>query len=189
MPKPPLLPPIKWPEIFSAGRHYPEWLNASEIAENQEKMVDNYQQTILDSRTLAWLRGIDRPVYVLAIAEDWCGDVVRHVPILQKMADAAENLKVKYISREQFPQVFVRFLTNGGEAIPKFIFFNDNFVECGQWGPMPRQCRELIARGKACGDIPGARRKVAALYDIDPEGRVVIAELMALIDLAAAAAV
>jgi hypothetical protein len=125
----------------------------------------------------------------LAIAEDWCGDVVRHLPIVQKMADAGKNLQVTYLTREQFPDVFARFLTNGGEAIPKFVFFNDKFVECGQWGPMPQQCRELIARGKACGDVPNARRKVAALYDLDPECRVVVAEIMTLIDIAGASRV
>ena len=72
-----------------------------------------------------------------------------------------------------------RFLTNGGEAIPKFVFLSEDYVECGNWGPMPEECRRLIARGKACGDVPAARKKVALLYEADPERRVVIDELIA----------
>jgi len=79
----------------------------------------------------------------------------------------------------------VRFLTNGGEAIPKFVFLNEAFVECGNWGPMPDACREVIARGKACGNIPAARRKVSAMYDADPNLRAVVTELLHLIDIAA----
>ena len=91
---------------------------------------------------------------------------------------------MRYISREQHPEVFVRFLTNGGEAIPKFIFLSDAFVECGNWGPMPGLQRELIARGKACGDVGAARKKVAAFYEADSNNRMVVSELVHLIDIA-----
>jgi hypothetical protein len=101
------------------------------------------------------------------------------------MAEAAPMLKVRIIARQQWPEVFVRFLTNGGEAIPKFIFLSDRFVECGHWGPMPEACRELIARGKACGDVAAARKKVAALYEADGNRREVVRELLRLVDVAA----
>jgi len=101
------------------------------------------------------------------------------------MAEAAPLLKVRYISREQHPHIFVRFLTNGGEAIPKFIFLSDRFVECGSWGPMSEGCRELIARGKACGNVAAARKKVSARYEQDTMCREVVAELLKLADIAA----
>jgi hypothetical protein len=170
--------------VFGSGREYPDWLAAAESPENREKIEAFRRGVDLDPPVLDFLRALPRPVHVVAIAEDWCGDVVRHAPILQAMADAAPNLRVRYIRREQWPDVFVRFLANGGEAIPKFIFLNDAFVECGNWGPMPELCKEVIARGKACGDIAAARKKVSALYDADPSKRMVIAELFHLIDIA-----
>jgi hypothetical protein len=147
-------------------------------------MEQSRQELTLQPDVAEFLRALERPVYVVAIAEDWCGDVVRHVPVLQRLADAAPRLKVRFISREQHREVFVRFLTNGGEALPKFIFLNDRFVECGNWGPMPEKCRDLIARGKACGDMAAARMKVSALYAADSEFRVVVSELVRLIDVA-----
>jgi hypothetical protein len=131
-----------------------------------------------------YLAALPRLVHVVAIAEDWCGDVVRHVPVLQRLAEAGPLLKVRYISREQHPEVFLRFLTNGGEAIPKFIFLSDRFVECGSWGPMPDACRELIARGKACGDVATARKKISARYELDANRREVVTELLHLVDVA-----
>jgi hypothetical protein len=142
----------------------------------------------LEPHVEAMLGALPRPVYVVAIAEAWCGDVRRHVPVLQRIAQAAPNLEVRYITREQHKHVFVRFLTNGGEAIPKFVFLSNRFVECGNWGPMPAADRVLIARGKACGDLGAARAKVSASYQADADRHIVVEELLALINIAVCAA-
>jgi hypothetical protein len=188
MPKPPILPTINWKVVFDSGKTYSDWLSDGESPENQQKMEFIRNGLTLDPHVIGLLRAVPRAVHVIAIAEDWCGDVVRHVPVLQKLADTSSNLHVRYISREQWPDVFTRFLTNGGEAIPKFIFLSDKFVECGNWGPMPDMCRELIARGKACGDVPAARKKVGGLYEADHNKRMVVAELIHLIDIASSTA-
>lgn len=185
MPKPPILPTLDWRAIFESGKTYEDWLRSGENPENQQRMESARREQRLDPPWEAYLRALPKPVHVVAIAEDWCGDVVRHVPVLQRMADVGPNLRVRYISREQSPETFVRFLTNGGEAIPKFIFLSDQFVECGNWGPMPEACRELIARGKACGDVGAARQRVSALYQADADKCVVVAELLRLVDIAA----
>lgn len=184
MPRPAILPVIGWKAVFDSGLDYAAWLASSESAEQRHKLVTQHGTLALEPTVAGQLAALPRPVHVVAIAEDWCGDVVRHVPVLQRMAEAAPLLKVRYISREQHPQVFLRFLTNGGEAIPKFIFLSDRFVECGSWGPMPEGCRELIARGKACGDVAAARRKVSARYEKDTMRRQVVTELLKLVDIA-----
>ena len=184
MPRPATLPVLDWKAIFASGMDYAGWLAAAEAAEQREKLEAETRALLLEPQVAAHLAGLPRAVHVVAIAEDWCGDVVRHVPVLQRMGEAGNNLKVRYISREQHPQVFVRFLTNGGEAIPKFIFLSESFVECGSWGPMPEACRELVARGKACGDVAAARRKVSTLYAQDTARRDVVAELLRLVDIA-----
>lgn len=189
MPRPPILPALDWPAIFDAAKTYAEWLAAAESPEQREKIEAERQALTLEPPLEAWLQALPRPVHVLAIAEDWCGDVVRHVPVLQRLAEAAPRLVVRFIPRAQRPELFARFLTLGGESIPVFIFLSADFVECGRWGPMPAACRELIARGKACGDIKTARQRVAALYDADPLRREVVRELAGLIETAAASAV
>ncbi|HPO16643.1 MAG TPA: thioredoxin family protein [Candidatus Hydrogenedentes bacterium] len=184
MPQPPILPKIDWETVFESGLDYLEWIEAGESPENQDKMENIRQSLILEPQIAAFLEALPCPIHVVAIAEDWCGDVVRHVPVLERLAETAPNLKVRYISRGQWPEVFVRFLTNGGEAIPKFIFLNETFTECGNWGPMPRLCGDIIARGKACGDIGAARKKVSGIYEADHNKRLVLDELLHLIDIA-----
>ncbi len=185
MPRPPILPVLDWKAVFESGLEYPQWIQQGDSPENRQKMEASRASLALTPQTEGFLRGLARPVHVVAIAEDWCGDVVRHVPVLQRLADTASNLKVRYLRRDQHPNVFVRFLTNGGEAVPKFVFLSEAFVECGSWGPMPEPHRELIARGKAAGDVAAARAKVHSLYEADPGFRQAIAELLRLIDIAA----
>jgi hypothetical protein len=184
MPRPATLPVIDWKAVFESGLDYPAWLAAAESAEQRDKLAAQHQALALEPAVAGFLAALPRLIHVLAIAEDWCGDVVRHVPVLQRMAEAGALLKVRYLSREQHPEVFIRFLTNGGEAIPKFIFLSDHFVECGSWGPMPDGCRELIARGKACGDMAAARRKISVRYEQDPSCREVVVDLLKLVDIA-----
>jgi len=184
MPRPATLPHLDWKAIFDSGLDYEAWLAAAESDEQREKLVEQHRTMTLEPPVLSFLAALPRPVHVVAIAEDWCGDVVRHVPVLQRMAQAAPNLKVRYLSREQHPEAFIRFLTNGGEAIPKFIFLSDCFVECGHWGPMSEPCREFIARGKACGDVAAARLKVAEHYAQDAGRHEVVGELLGLLDIA-----
>lgn len=185
MPRPAILPLVDWKAVFDSGLDYATWMAAAESAEQRAKLEAQHAALTLDAAVVGFLAALPRPVHVVAIAEDWCGDVVRHAPVLQRMAEAGSALKVRYISREQHPEVFSRFLTNGGEAIPKFIFLNQAFVECGNWGPMPESCKTLIARGKACGDVAAARKKVSSRYEGDSLRREVVEELLRLVDIAA----
>ena len=189
MPRAPILPRIDWKAVFDSGLSYEDWLDQGEHPENCEKMESTRRGLKLEPPVVASLGALPGPIHVLAIAEDWCGDVVRHAPVLVRLTESAPQLDVRFITRGTWPEVFARFLTNGGEAIPQFVFLSDktassHWVECGHWGPMPAACRDLIARGKACGDVDEARKRVAVRYKSDPECREVIRELLGLIDIA-----
>jgi hypothetical protein len=179
---------LDWQAIHAGGQTFDDWLKRGTNPANQETMRELRANQPLEPHVKAMLKGLARPVHVVAIAEDWCGDVVRHVPVLEALASASTALRVRYLFREDRPDVFVRYLTNGGEAIPKFIFLNDQFTECGHWGPMSSLCRELIARGKACGDVARAREQVAAIYRADVCSRMAVEELLHLIGIASCTA-
>jgi len=184
MPKPPILATMDWPALFAEGTEYADWLAAGESPENQAAMESFRQSIPLSKAVLAFLEAVPRTVRVIAIAEDWCGDVVRHVPVLRRLACVTDKLQVRFLFREDAPDLFARFLTNGGEAIPKFVFLSEDWTECGHWGPMPERLKAIIAQGKACGDVKTAREHVAKAYEADPGCSEVVHELCALIDIA-----
>ena len=209
MPMPTLLPDIQWQTIFDAAWDYKTWREKGSAQVDTEFLAtfpeekhdglrrylkrnrDGMDETDTDFRlpgdVTAQLATIQRPVHIFAIAEDWCPDVIRHVPVLQKMADSSPNVTVRYLMRSDHLDIFARYLTTGGESVPKFIFLNQDFTECGSWGPMPDACRDLIARGRASANIKAAREQISAAYESDPDRKIVVQELLHQIDNASCA--
>jgi hypothetical protein len=185
MPQPPILPLIDWRALFSAGTDWRRWLDSAEKPEHKTELLGSYGGFHPTAETVRRLQALAKPVHIIAIAESWCGDVRRHVPALQKIADAGGQVLVRYITRAQNLDVFARLLTNGGEAIPKAVFLSRDFVETGNWGPMPENGRRIIAQGKAANDIAGARKLVAAQYAADPQRRDAESEIINRIEIAA----
>jgi thioredoxin family protein len=186
MPRPLLLPVLDWPAVFASALAWEPWLETAEKPEHRESLRQARRELILDEAAGKRIRNLAGKVHVLAIAEAWCGDVRRNAPVLQRLADESNRIEVRYIARADALDVFQRYLTNGGEAIPKFVFFSDRFVETGNWGPMPRAARLLIARGKAAQLHAEARKRVAERYAADT-GRVEeISEILAELEIAAA---
>ncbi|MCC6546547.1 thioredoxin family protein [Candidatus Sumerlaeota bacterium] len=184
MPRPPILEQINYKAVFDGGKTYDQWLQIAESREAADRMDAARRAQVVPPVVKAVLAALPRTVHVIAIAEDWCGDVQRHVPVLQALADQCRRLQVRYIARADHPNVFARFLSNGGEAIPKFIFFSDKFTEVGNWGALPEECRKIIARGKGAGDVGAARKRTSAIYEADPDCLTVVAELMQLVETA-----
>ena len=189
MPMPPLLDTINWKTVYDSGLEFDAWLAQGEHPDNIEQIKKIHVAQPLSDEVLDQIRVIQKPVHIVAIAEDWCGDVIRHAPVLQKICDQSNHLHARYITRESHKEVFVRYLTNGGEAIPKFIFLSDQFVECGNWGPMSYPFRDLISRGKACGDVTSARKIIHDAYMSDRVRADVVDELMHHIQIAGAESV
>ena len=87
--------------------------------------------------------------YLLAIAEDWCGDAVNTVPILAKLADATPGLELRIILRDPNPEVMDRYLTNGGRSIPIVIVLDEEFREVGHWGPRPAELQGWVMANRS----------------------------------------
>jgi hypothetical protein len=187
MPRPPILPTLDWKMIFDSGVDYSTWLSKAENPDHLRQMKEIQVATVVFPQERAFLHALPKHVHLVVIAEDWCGDVVKNVPALEALIQGCGTVHSRYITREQHLEVFVRYLTNGGEAIPKIIFLSQDFVETGNWGPMSAVQRQHIARGKAAGNVGAARKIVGALYNADPGRREVVAELLEAIDVAATA--
>ena len=165
MPRPPMLPIPDREAIFNQGITYAEWLANPDTQSHGDKIKNFYNASIFTTEVQAALSKIETPVKIIAIAETWCGDVIRHAPLLVKMCEATQGMaEIRFISREDAPEFFIRFLTNGGESLPKFVFCSAEFTEVGNWGPMSETPRSYISEGKAVGDVRAAREKVSAFY-------------------------
>ncbi|MFC0332977.1 thioredoxin family protein [Paenibacillus sepulcri] len=79
----------------------------------------------------------------LILMADWCGDVVRNVPVVFK---ALENsgIPVEVLVMEQNLDTMDEFLTMGGRSIPVVIFADTGGHVLGQWGPRPAHVQEAM---------------------------------------------
>lgn len=165
-------------EKYERGRTWEEWL--ASIKQNKERYREKFAAYPLTEEDVTFLRSVERDVHILALGEDWCGDVMRQLPIVAKMAAQNEHLKLRILSRDENLDVMERYLFNGAQVIPVFVFFNDRFIEVGHWQGRPAKCRELISRGKAAGKLDEARALITRMMD-ETNDRMTVEEIKALI--------
>jgi thiol-disulfide isomerase/thioredoxin len=127
------------PERFASGLTWEEWLQA--IRRNRDKFEYNYQETVLTPEDVAALRELvaapDGPAKVLALAEDWCPDVFRGLPVMAKMAQAA-GMELRIFFRDQNLDIMDEFLKNGQfRSIPTFVFYTRDHRYICHWIERP----------------------------------------------------
>ncbi len=121
---------------FAQGVTY-EAFKAS-MTRNREELEENERAVTLDPADLAAFRALPRPLHVVAVAEDWCGDVVANLPVLARLAAASGNLDVRVFERSKHPELVARYMKEGKfESIPVFVFFDEAFREVGVWIERP----------------------------------------------------
>lgn len=81
---------------------------------------------------------------LLVLAEDWCGDAVNTVPVLERLAAAAPGMELRILRRDEHPEVMNQYLTNGARSIPIVIVLDEEFRELGHWGPRPRKLQAWV---------------------------------------------
>jgi hypothetical protein len=111
---------------FAQGLTWADFLNQAAV--NRDKFEYNYSHPALTEDDLAFFRQAaalpDGPRKMLAIAEDWCGDVYRELPTFVRIAEAA-GIELRIFPRDKNPDIMDEFLSNNGKsrAIPVFVFY------------------------------------------------------------------
>ncbi|GGD22246.1 thioredoxin family protein [Hyunsoonleella pacifica] len=83
----------------------------------------------------------------LVIAESWCGDAAHILPVLNKIAEVAPNIKYRVVLRDENPLLMDAFLTYGKKAIPKLIIIDNNSGEVlDTYGPRPSEATGYVNR-------------------------------------------
>ena len=112
---------------------------------NVHRMKRLDKQIVLDSDLLSRLQEIDRNMVWLVLTEAWCGDAAQIIPLIEKMAEASDKIKLKFILRDENLEIMDQFLTDGkSRSIPKLICLDADSLEVlGDWGPRPVEAQEL----------------------------------------------
>src|SRR5262245_3672889 len=74
---------------------------------------------------------------LLVIAADWCVDAAHTVPVLARLAERSEQVELRVLERDEFPELMDRYLTDATRSVPIAIALDARFGELGHWGPRP----------------------------------------------------
>jgi|SRR5215208_6306929 hypothetical protein len=132
-------------EQFESGMTYAAY--KAQMTRNREQVDQNEQDLQLNPDDVQALRDLPRTINVMALAEDWCGDVVANLPILGRLEQASNGkLNVRIHLRDQEPgtQIMDQYLNKGQfKSIPTFVFLDGDFKELGVWVERPESVTNL----------------------------------------------
>src|SRR4030088_3179559 len=146
-------------EQFDSGLTYDAY--KAQMTRNQEQVEQNEKDLQLNADDVKAIQNLPARLNVMALAEDWCGDVVANLPVLGRLAQASNGkLNVRIHLRDQEPgsQLMDQYLNKGQfKSIPTFIFLDTEFNELGVWVERPDSVTKL------------REEKRLALYAAHPE--------------------
>ena len=146
-------------EQFESGMTYDAY--KGQMTRNREQLEQNERDLQLTAEDVQAFQSLPQPLNVLALAEDWCGDVIANLPVLGKLAEASSGkLNVRILLRDQEPgsQVMDEHLNKGQfKSIPTLVFLDEQFNEVGLWAERPESVSQL------------REEKRQALYQQHPE--------------------
>jgi len=146
-------------EQFESGMTYAAY--KAQMTRNREQFEQNEKDLQLSPEDVQAFRNLPQRVSVLALAEDWCGDVIANLPIIGRIAEASNGkIDLRILLRDQQPgeQVMNEHLNKGQyKSIPTVIVLDEDFKEVGVWVERPESVTKL------------REEKRQALYAAHPE--------------------
>jgi len=132
-------------EQFEAGMTYDAY--KGQMTRNREQVEQNEKDLQLKPEDVLAFRDLPETINVLALAEDWCGDVIANLPILGRLAaESNGKLNVRVLLRDQEPgsKVMDEHLNKGQfKSIPTLVFLDGGFKEVGVWIERPASVTKL----------------------------------------------
>jgi hypothetical protein len=117
--------------------------NYSRLNDRRMKRLD---KTIkISEETMLEFQKLKQPQTWLILTEGWCGDAAQNIPILNKIAEATEQIDLKIVLRDEHLPLMDLFLTNGGRSIPKLIVLDKDNNIIDSWGPRPTAATKMAA--------------------------------------------
>jgi len=132
-------------ERFEQGMTYDQY--KEQMTRSRDRFEANEENFTPTEAQLAPFRALAKPLNVLMIVEDWCGDVIANSPLVGKLAKTTGKMNLRVFLRDQNLDLTDQFLNRGEfRSIPIVVFFDDDFNEIGRFIERPDSVTELRAQ-------------------------------------------
>lgn len=150
-----------------------------------ELWTRNYERAPVPEGVVARVEAVPGAWGLLVITEDWCIDAVATIPTVAALADAASNLDLRVLSRDENLGLMDEHLTQGTKrAIPVVIVLDGEGRERGWWGPRPADLQAwFYSDGAQALDNDARYRELRKWYARD-RGQTTLDEVVQIIERA-----
>ncbi|MEN8152828.1 MAG: thioredoxin family protein [Acidobacteriota bacterium] len=113
------------------------------LGDNQKLHELHYRKFSPNPEIVQNIKSLE-PARILVITEPWCGDSLAILPVIKKISEINGNWEMKVVLRDENPELIDNFLTNGGRAIPVFLFLKKDNSLLFRWGPRPNAAQDIF---------------------------------------------
>lgn len=163
---------------FDAGINFQEFV--ARAAANSEMWHTKAARARVSPEVIQQVRDASGRWRLLVIAEDWCGDAVNIVPVVARLAEESGRLDLRIVSRDGWPGLMDRHLTNGSRSIPVVILLDEAGACRGWWGPRPSELQAWFEREGRALTKEARYRELRRWYARD-RGRAIAQEIAQLV--------
>jgi len=121
-------------EKLQSGLPYADFLARHANEGQKQRWRQVYDQVTLTPAQRQLLGSFRRQMPVLCLAGAWCGDCISQCPILERFAEAAQVIQVRYLDRDDHADVQRELQINGGNRVPVVVFFSEDGFETARYG-------------------------------------------------------
>lgn len=112
---------------------------------NYRRMARLNKTIVPDNELIRLVEAYGNKMKWIIITEAWCGDAAQNVPYIAKLADAASNVDLQLVYRDENLDLINNYLTNGARSIPKLIAEDvSTGDELFVWGPRPMPVQKMV---------------------------------------------
>ncbi|MFS8582478.1 MAG: thioredoxin family protein [Limnochordales bacterium] len=136
---------IDWKNWFDQGLPYDEFVNKYGNDNERSRWQSVYERIRLAPEQEELLKSFVREMNVLVLAATWCGDCVNQGPIYRRFEEANDRIQVRFLERDEVPELRDALKINGGARIPVVVFLSEDFFECARLGERPLSMYRQLA--------------------------------------------
>jgi len=102
------------------------------------------------------------------------------LPVIARLTEATPLIEMRIIGRDANPDLISSHLTGLSRSIPVIIVLDDEFNECGWWGPRPGSLQTWVTESGLALPKDERYRQVRMWYARD-QGQTAVQELLEII--------
>jgi Thioredoxin len=164
---------------WNAAPTFPQWLPSAQ--KNADLWHAVYDRAQVPDDLVARAARIGGHWHLLVLSEDWCGDAVNSVPVVQRLVERVPNLDLRLLARDANLDVMDAHLTGASRSIPVVMLLDEHRREHGWWGPRPRELQTWVLGPGQAMNKDDRYREIRRWYARD-RGRTILEEVVGMLE-------